>query len=231
MNFTRILLSIVFFLFASTALATKHEKKQKHEKTLVCHVTGSGKINLLSVSKAAKHVGNPSHSYGDVADYFPETIGATGVGKEDSDGDGVDDGCAAESVCPCWIDADLPVPSDVVACEVSYDVEGYGILLATVEWLPSPPDVDKDFAGVALFWPRHLGPVGSDDICVYKGDAEIIGDSSAPTHTDFERCFIDLAALCEIEAFCGDGILDPDEQCDDGNSTDGDGCSAICEIE
>ena len=30
---------------------------------------------------------------------------------------------------------------------------------------------------------------------------------------------------------CGNGILETGEQCDDGNTTDGDGCSAICEIE
>jgi cysteine-rich repeat protein len=30
---------------------------------------------------------------------------------------------------------------------------------------------------------------------------------------------------------CGDGTLDPGEQCDDGNKTDGDGCSAGCQLE
>jgi cysteine-rich repeat protein len=30
---------------------------------------------------------------------------------------------------------------------------------------------------------------------------------------------------------CGDGILDPGEECDDGNLTDGDGCSAVCRLE
>jgi len=32
-------------------------------------------------------------------------------------------------------------------------------------------------------------------------------------------------------ARCGDGSLQPGEACDDGNQTDGDGCSASCEIE
>lgn len=31
--------------------------------------------------------------------------------------------------------------------------------------------------------------------------------------------------------FCGDGVLDFGEQCDDGNNIDGDGCSAFCDIE
>ena len=29
---------------------------------------------------------------------------------------------------------------------------------------------------------------------------------------------------------CGDGILDPGEACDDGNTTDHDGCSAACPL-
>jgi cysteine-rich repeat protein len=34
-----------------------------------------------------------------------------------------------------------------------------------------------------------------------------------------------------LEIVCGDSILGSTEQCDDGNTTAGDGCSAICEIE
>jgi cysteine-rich repeat protein len=34
-----------------------------------------------------------------------------------------------------------------------------------------------------------------------------------------------------LESICGNGILEPGEQCDDGNLVDGDGCSSICTIE
>ena len=30
---------------------------------------------------------------------------------------------------------------------------------------------------------------------------------------------------------CGDGVLDPGEECDDGNNDDGDGCAADCTVE
>ncbi|HEX7501548.1 MAG TPA: DUF4215 domain-containing protein, partial [Polyangia bacterium] len=30
---------------------------------------------------------------------------------------------------------------------------------------------------------------------------------------------------------CGDGIVERSEQCDDGNTANGDGCSRICQIE
>jgi uncharacterized repeat protein (TIGR01451 family) len=33
---------------------------------------------------------------------------------------------------------------------------------------------------------------------------------------------------CTRVAFCGDGILDPGEECDDGNNIDGDGCQGNC---
>jgi len=35
----------------------------------------------------------------------------------------------------------------------------------------------------------------------------------------------------ELSPFCGDGVLDQEEGCDDGNNDDGDGCSANCELE
>ncbi len=41
----------------------------------------------------------------------------------------------------------------------------------------------------------------------------------------------DSIGPCEetpIEPFCGDGILNAGEECDDGNLMDGDGCSALC---
>ena len=30
--------------------------------------------------------------------------------------------------------------------------------------------------------------------------------------------------------YCGDGVPDPGEECDDGNHVDGDGCSAVCTL-
>jgi cysteine-rich repeat protein len=39
------------------------------------------------------------------------------------------------------------------------------------------------------------------------------------------------ADLCDPVVACGDGILDPGEDCDDGNQLDGDCCSANCQFE
>jgi cysteine-rich repeat protein len=51
------------------------------------------------------------------------------------------------------------------------------------------------------------------------------------------RCFILVCVLLTILSgpawglVCGDGILDPAEQCDDGNLVNGDGCSSVCLFE
>src|SRR5439155_1494972 len=39
------------------------------------------------------------------------------------------------------------------------------------------------------------------------------------------------AAIATYRSTCGDGTLDPGEQCDDGNNLNGDCCSAACQIE
>jgi hypothetical protein len=131
MYFTRILLSIVFVLFASTALAAKPHK------TLVCHVGNelssmgetymenpdctipgdwvgdftcpdAGKIDLILVSSKAKHIGNEAHSFGGDSDYAPllADVGDDPADFEDNTEprDGIDDGCETEELltCPCW---------------------------------------------------------------------------------------------------------------------------------
>jgi MYXO-CTERM domain-containing protein len=40
-----------------------------------------------------------------------------------------------------------------------------------------------------------------------------------------------LVATAAKSTTCGNGTVDPDETCDDGNTTDGDGCSATCQSE
>jgi len=37
--------------------------------------------------------------------------------------------------------------------------------------------------------------------------------------------------LCQIKTRCGDGVVNNDEQCDDGNSIHDDGCTNLCQIE
>ena len=43
--------------------------------------------------------------------------------------------------------------------------------------------------------------------------------------------FADDAVAVFRVRFCGDGVVDPREQCDDGNKTNGDCCSSTCTVE
>jgi cysteine-rich repeat protein len=56
------------------------------------------------------------------------------------------------------------------------------------------------------------GEINTTDTCVGAG-----GDANGCVFTPIQEC--------------GNGILEAPEECDDGNTTDGDGCSAFCEIE
>lgn len=49
------------------------------------------------------------------------------------------------------------------------------------------------------------------------------GNSSASTSSNSSN---DGCTNCQIN--CGNGVVDTGEECDDGNTVDGDGCSAAC---
>jgi hypothetical protein len=101
-----------FNVFASSENATATWRPQlivvESKEILVCHVDNvAGKIDLILVAAKANHLGNPSHTYGGISDYGPIAMGASGIGKEDTDGNGVDDGCEIPNTCPCWAQAQL----------------------------------------------------------------------------------------------------------------------------
>ena len=63
------------------------------------------------------------------------------------------------------------------------------------------------------------GPVQNTIICAFGVDAGV--DAATP----------DAGLDVRTMRPCGDGVLDPGEQCDDGNTNSGDGCNAFCQIE
>ncbi len=67
-----------------------------------------------------------------------------------------------------------------------------------------------------------------DDASDSDGPGAMFKSSSGPDATST----VDAPAVdAEMPAICGDGIVEPGETCDDGNTIPGDGCSAICQIE
>ncbi|UCE71453.1 MAG: hypothetical protein JSU99_09210, partial [Nitrospiraceae bacterium] len=77
----------------------------------------------------------------------------------------------------------------------------------------------------------------------YALDVTMAGDETiCDSIVSIDACLTDadcppdrmcVEGFCEpkVEPVCGNGSLDPGEECDDGNTFDGDGCSANCTLE
>jgi len=57
-----------------------------------------------------------------------------------------------------------------------------------------------------------------------------VGNQPFDPEFDGEAVFLGGESVCLLP-FCGDGMLDPGEQCDDGNVAPDDGCDELCQIE
>lgn len=57
------------------------------------------------------------------------------------------------------------------------------------------------------------------------------GTGCSKTCTAEPKCRDDAGNTTACTTHCGDGHIDPDEQCDDGNAVSGDGCDANCQEE
>lgn len=65
---------------------------------------------------------------------------------------------------------------------------------------------------------------------LYPAGGQYILNVTDPTRNAGPYYWLLSNAACKTP-FCGDGILDPGEQCDDGNGISGDGCRSDCTIE
>jgi hypothetical protein len=103
MNIAKLVIFSILLLGSGNLLAAKETK------VLVCHVGEEGSIDLILVSGSSSHLGNAAHNFDGIVDYTPGSVGASGDGTEDFDGDGVDEGCEPPDVvaCPCWVEDDL----------------------------------------------------------------------------------------------------------------------------
>ena len=227
MYFTRILLSIVFVLFASTALAGKPEK------TLVCHKPGKHNQKILNISPrgVADHERHGDYLVTpEVCDGLDSDCDKPRVADNDVDcSDGIActvDSCSGLLGCRYIPDDFLcddqdPTTSDM--CDVSAGCVNTTIQVCGNGTLETPEQCDDGNA---------IDGDGCSDVCTIE---PICGDGTLDPGEECDDGNLDegdgCSAVCLIEEFCGDGIVDPGEQCDDGNAISGDGCSASCELE
>lgn len=73
------------------------------------------------------------------------------------------------------------------------------------------------------------------DFIFYAGSNNVIMDTAAQCPTDTTPNSVEVKKVClykvETKTLCGDGNLEAEEFCDDGNRLNGDGCSNKCAIE
>lgn len=91
--------------------------------------------------------------------------------------------------------------------------------------LAARQDAMPDFARcedkLLLKWDRLEGEVSRP--CSTNGDLPSV-------QGDLDACHVEIA-LALARSLCGNGVVDGDEACDDGNTVSGDGCSDLCALQ
>jgi cysteine-rich repeat protein len=87
-----------------------------------------------------------------------------------------------------------------------------------------------DEAGAAC-GPENCMACCLDGICRWGDEPEACGFSGTCAVCSIGQTCDPMMGICVASAACGNGTLDPGEECDDGNPADGDGCSSTCRVE
>lgn len=131
---------------------------------------------------------------------------------------------------------------DVIFQQLADDVIRGVSLGCSFEPTRPPGGESPDFERVVVVYdgstvaPRSLVRVADEAACAGGGDFYVADDliqlcpnTCTVVEGDGEGGTLEVHVACEQR--CGDGTLDPFEQCDDGNREDNDGCSSTCTVE
>lgn len=99
---------------------------------------------------------------------------------------------------------------------------------------------DADGDAVTYEWTASVGSVTDADqsnavyTCIAAGDVVLTLSVKDNVVAADDQSVCDtqtnVTVTCEPAGVCGDGVIDAGEECDDGNSVDGDGCQADCTV-
>jgi cysteine-rich repeat protein len=77
----------------------------------------------------------------------------------------------------------------------------------------------------------NLDQVGVMEIFLDGGFGALLDIVDGPDGNLYFTNFNSIMRIVNVAAICGDGIADPSEECDDGNTSNGDCCSSICNLD
>ncbi|MGD2108684.1 MAG: thrombospondin type 3 repeat-containing protein [Phycisphaerae bacterium] len=162
----------------------------------------------------------------DAGDACDNCAGLANADQADADGDGVGDAC---DNCPMTANADqADDDDDGVGDACSGDQDGDGVLDTgdNCVSVPNPDQADSDgddrgdacdpCPNDAANDADHDGVCAPQDLCADTPRGTEVGSDGCPLGS---------------EPVCGNGAREGTEECDDGNTTSGDGCDASCQIE
>jgi cysteine-rich repeat protein len=126
------------------------------------------------------------------------------------------------------------VRNDVLGFDVGTFVQTGSSVSATIWGSGWVGTIDSASGAFALTGPPAPGAPG----CGHMQLVAAVDPGGISFHGGVSLFFVGLSGECvfagsapTIGLRCGNGVLDPGEQCDDGNSTDGDCCSSACQFE
>jgi cysteine-rich repeat protein len=129
---------------------------------------------------------------------------------------------------------DLPEPFSGTrasgAFELSLADGVYSVLVSVGDSLAFDSRHGLDVEGVSAivgYAPSSSDPFQQQRVTVEVSDGVL---TLTPTGTNTKINFVDVQLASDVTG-CGNGAVEVDEQCDDGNVTSGDGCSATCQID
>jgi cysteine-rich repeat protein len=131
--------------------------------------------------------------------------------------------------------------SDAIECRRIH-INDDGVISAVVGTCTHATSIDQDYASLGALTVQLMpyadtpNPGGEYKVWVtpvaaYTGSGPFHGFVHSSSKTDNFKVREIVVSPPDEEPVCGDGHVDAGEQCDDGNTTNGDGCSASCTTE
>lgn len=156
------------------------------------------------------------------------------AGEQCDDGNAVDgDGCSSS----CQIEPPAPPvanPDEFILCQ-----EAVGELTVTgndsdLDSSPFPSSIniiDGPDNGVITEIDLTNGTITYDPIDTFTGNDSFVYEVCDETNLCDSTTATILIQNCSQDPFCGNAVIELGEACDDGNTMDEDGCSALCTVE